>query len=127
MNKNKAIELAEVLIAYAEGKTIQYNSIEDSLRWKDVRDLTTGFVTNFNIGIWTFRIKSEPKLVPFTFEDNLLFKDKWVKSNTTKRLFRIISVIEDGFFLLNERITFDNLLKYYKFEDDSSCGKYINE
>jgi hypothetical protein len=133
MDRNKAKELSDVLLAYSQGKTIQI-LIEQGCSWNgshvgcdtwfDLPNLPMQFYKN------EYRVKPEPKLVPFTFEDNLLFKDKWVKLNNTS-LCRIVRFSKESVSIANElninSYSYIELLRYAKFEDNSPCGKYIEE
>lgn len=134
MKKDKAIELADILIAYAEGKTIQRSLIDN--KWKDLEDLKGEDLKQASIPIkgvnFTLRIKPEPKLVPFTFEDNLLFRDRWIYMDLYKTTIQKIFQITKNDILLvygakSVRCTYSNLLENYLFEDGTKCGKYINE
>lgn len=127
MTRDKAKELVPILQAYSEGKIIQANSVEDNLGWKDLNDITLGIISNFTLNIWRLRIKSEPKLVPFTFEDNLLFRDKYVRYKGCFPLIKIISFSPKGVLLGSDAASYEYLFKENEFEDGTPCGKFVEE
>jgi hypothetical protein len=118
MNEKRAKELLPIIEAFASGKKIEYS--EDNSKWY-------GASTPSWDDKRFYRIKPEPKLVPFTFEDNLLFRDKWVRSKGLTALSRISWFGPDRIALGNLDYTYRELLYNYEFEDKSPCGKYINE
>ena len=132
MTKEKALELSNILKAYSEGKIIQIlcygkNGANDAY-WKDfdfkinpelyLPDSEFPFIT---------RIKPESKLVPFTFEDNGLFKDKWIIFKEDKFMCKIIGFDEKRVYLRSNNYTYYEFLRFFTFEDDSPCGKYVEE
>ena len=126
MTKERAKELVPILQAFSEDKIIQQQSI-GSGSWYD--QVTPNFSDNQN-----YRIKLEPKLVPFTFEDHLLFKNKWIKKKGMKSLKQIISVFLNSVIVFDLdkfkemetlSIDFAHLLTDYEFEHGGSCGKLI--
>jgi hypothetical protein len=121
MNRENAIKLIPIIQAFANGKIIEYNDLNGN--WVSNKEL--GFNDDFN----RYRIKSEPKLVPFTFEDNLLFRDKWVYFSKDC-IYRIIfysktgiciSGLEKQYYTYKE--SFDKLI----FEDGTVFGKLVND
>ena len=120
MNKKRAKELLPIIEAFSNGKKIEYsenNSIWYSAStpsWDDKR---------------FYRIKPEPKLVPFTFEDNLLFRDKWIRSKSDKfpGMLKIISYNEVNVHTEFSAIGYKYLLDEYVFDGNEPCGKLINE
>jgi hypothetical protein len=120
MNKARAKELLPIIEAFANGKTIEYLF---SGEWR------VAAFPDWNPGI-KYRIKPDPKLVPFKFEDNLLFRDRWIydKSNIVPGIMRIISYNDSNIHTEFKCIGYKYLLENYCFDDDKSpCGKYINE
>ena len=127
ITKEKAKELSEILKAYSEGKTIQ---IFKNNEWVDV----VGELYNTMYSFEVLRIKPEPVLVSFTFEDKDLFKDRWVKVKNSYggsgSLNKIVNVNSTGVIFINAngsiiKKTYEELLEQCSFEDNSSCGKYI--
>ena len=118
MTKEKAKELSDILLAYSQGKTIQTQSFFGP--WYDLAGFYMEYL-NFNL-----RIKPESKLVPFTFEDELLGR-KIIYSDGTRAM--ITAQKKDGVYIggsLN-LTSYSSLISTTKFEDGSPCGKYINE
>ena len=127
ITKEKAKELSEILKAYSEGKTIQ---IFKNNEWVDV----VGELYNTMYSFEVLRIKPEPVLVSFTFEDKDLFKGRWVKVKNSYvgsgSLNKIVNVNSTGVVYINAngsiiKKTYEELLEQCSFEDNSSCGKYI--
>lgn len=119
MRRQEAKALWPIIKAFGEGETIEYSS--DGVEWS----ISTS-------PSWAqdcmYRIKPKPKLVPFTFEDNLLFKDRWLKpKGSEKDLFRIVKVCESWIYIENSDfpIKYDSVLNQFEFENGSPCGKYI--
>ena len=120
MNKMQAKEFLPMIKALADGKIIQVKDNYDE--WKDLK------APSFCEEVCNYRIKPESKLVPFTFEDNLLFRDKWIRQKDLKALSRLswfgpISISLGD----NNKMTYIQLLDNFEFEDGSPCGKYTNE
>ena len=128
MKKEKAKELSKILLDYSEGKIIQRFICNN---WYDLSELSASDLTSFDLEgkYYPLRIKPEPKLIPFTFEDNLLFRDKWIyhKLNKVPEFMKIISYNESNIHTEFGAVGYEYFLKDYCFEDGSPCGKYINE
>ena len=119
MNKQKAKELLPIIKAFSEGKVIEFSR----LNLEDWNVCENPEFMDYN----KYRIKPQPKLVPFTFEDNLLFRDKWVKYKGKNELSRFTNILKTGVKNDLGSATYLQLLNNYEFEDGSKCGKYINE
>lgn len=122
MNKQKAKELLPIIKAFSEGKVIEFSR----LNLEEWNICENPEFMDYN----KYRIKQEPKLVPFTFEDNLLFRDKWIKyKRNSQDLIRITRVCSTFFYIENmeDKLNYKDLLEIFEFEDGSPCGKYINE
>ena len=122
MIAERAMELMPIIQAFANGEKIQVlNAIN---LWQDIVNTDFGDYKNY-------RIKPEPKLVPFTFEDKQYFKNLWVKSKEHDTLNSLVQISKDDVLMTygvkNIRVTYSQLLKNYEFEDNSPCGKYIND
>lgn len=119
MTKEKAKELLPIIEAFANGKEVEYfNGYEWTTTWHD---------TDFSDNSINYRIKSEQKLVPFTFEDdaeNIIGKAIRSKSKDVILLIQVVNnknVMLHGF----DTISFYCLLQNWEFLDGSPCGKYI--
>ena len=77
-----------------------------------------------------YRIKKEPEYVPFTFEDNKLFRDRWIRVNgmecITKVAYYDDKVISVGFDNKNIERTYESSIKVFEFEDGTPFGKLKN-
>ena len=122
MTKELALKYSEVLKAYGEGKTIQAKSIMNN-KWLDVTEPMFDFFRS------EYRIKPEPKYVPFTFEDSKLFRDKWVYLKAQKTLTRIIHITDDSIRSVTigtgDDLSYSELLSLCTFEDGFPCGKLV--
>jgi len=119
MNRTRAIELSPIINAFANGFAIECKDLND--KWQEISEPV--FANSCE-----YRIKPTKKLVPFTFEDNLLFRDKWVRTKGCIAVSRICwfgpkeICISDG-----PSYTYKSFLSNFEFEDGSPCGKYIEE
>ena len=147
ITKEKAKELSEILKAYSEGKTIQIyidGTVEGEgvfKGWQDITDFDLEYLnqndffkelpsydydSSFKMN-GLLRIKPEPKLVPFTFEDNLIGRIIKLKSINFKFLITTQNNIGIGISYIPSIIKYDQLLNEYCFDDGSPCGKYIEQ
>lgn len=118
MNREESKILAPIIKAYGDNKEIEYFNGKE---WESCEH-SVGFLDKPE----KYRIKPQSKLVPFTFEDNLLGKIV-VYSDESKAM--ITAQKKDGVYIggsLN-LTSYSNLMTFVKFEDYSPCGKYINE
>lgn len=120
--------LLKLLHAIADKKDVEFF---DSENWLSVGDGWEGmsqllfYIKDVSSNCINYRIKPEPKLVPFTFEDKDLFKDKWFKFGDS--ISRIQYINKTGIHVGANHFNWIELLNQAKFEDGSPCGKYINE
>ena len=132
ITKEKAKELSEILKAYSEGKTIQRKS---NTGWNDLHELLGEDIKQATVKVGgeylDLRIKPEPTLVPFTFEDSHLFLNKIVKGkspHSNTRMKNIVVSCNDEFVWLGTMavgFSYSRFLNELEFEDGSSCGKYV--
>ena len=124
MKENKVtIEMINIIMAYERGMTIQAYLDYEWVDFNIKRKIPIEDILNDCIRV---RIKPEPKLVPFTFEDELLGR-KIIYSDGTRAM--ITAQKKDGVYIggsLN-LTSYSSLISTTKFEDGSPCGKYINE
>ena len=132
ITKEKAKEQSEILEAYSVGKTIQRKG---NTGWIDLPELLGEDIKQATVKVGgeylDLRIKPEPVLVPFTFEDSHLFLNKVVRGkspHTGTRMKSIVISCNDDFVWIGAS---SNLISYYRFfnefefEDGSPCGKYV--
>jgi predicted dithiol-disulfide oxidoreductase (DUF899 family) len=104
----------EVILAFLEGREVQYQSPEGE--WVDYDDPTF-------LEIYNYRIKPQPKLIPFDFSDAEMLIGRMIKSKDGK----IVSVITDltniYIWLSNDCKTYNQLLSDYTFLDGTPCGQ----
>ena len=92
MKRTNAKELLPIIQAYAEGKTIQFFSIDKG--WEDKEYI------NFTEEPYLYRIKSEPKYRPFkSVEECWKEMQKhqpfgWVKNKTSTQMYRVCDITE---------------------------------
>lgn len=106
-------EMIAVLTAYKEGKKIQVK-------------ITSGWVLaalpNWDFHNNTYRVLSEPKLIPFDYNDDLVGKVVKHKKIESKSL--IVTQDAGGLTITSYSIDYFDLLKDYTFLDGKPCGKY---
>ena len=117
MTREEARKAAEVMLAYAEGKTIEYKEdidnkyltcVEPTFNWRD--------------DVSNYRIKLEPKYRPFKdIEEcwNEMLKHQpfgWVKAKDSKDDYQMIQRVH------NDIESFDNTFEDYEFADGTPFG-----
>ena len=130
ITKEKAKELSEILEAYSEGKAIEvkYQPTGD---WYTLTEFNNSIYNNYIYGAYKLRVKPEPKLVPFTFEDGHLFLNKVVKGKAPflNEKMRSLVVSCNVEFVwtgtVSAGVNYSRFLNEFEFEDGSPCGKYI--
>ena len=122
MERYRAAIILPIIEAFSKGELIELK-YHDSDLWEETNTL------DVDSDICIYRIKPKPKLVPFTFEDNKLFRDKWIysKINEFPGVLRILSYNNSNIHVEFRAIGYSSLLRDCEFEDGSPCGKYINE
>ena len=151
MKKEKAKELSEILKAYSEGKTIQIyidGTIEGEGAFKGWHDIENFDLEHFSQNDFfkelssfdydssfkmngLLRIKPEPKLVPFTFEDGHLFLNKVVKGKApflNEKMRNLVVSCNVEFVwtgTVSVGVNYSRFLNEFEFEDGSPCGKYV--
>ena len=124
MTKEEAKVLLPIITAFAEGKTIQYRR-KGSSDWADV---IYYLIDNFGLEQQCeYRIKPEPKIVPFDFNDAKDIIGKKVLHIGTNQIFIINGVMINQVLIGKVDYEFVTFLSIFKFEDGSPCGKEIKE
>ena len=125
MTREQAKELLPIIQAFAEGKTIQFKSIDD--KWDDFYNKEDKL--SFDSPIHKYRIKPEPKYRPFANKEECwqeMLKHQpfgWTKS-ISEKCFYFISKIDDNgcFFSNNDDVSFKTLFASDKFADGTPFG-----
>jgi hypothetical protein len=119
MNKEKAKELLPIIAAFVKGKTIECKV--GLIGWRTVIEPTWSDGTEY-------RIKPEPKLVPFTEKDNIIGKvvitEDGIRAMITGQRKEGV-YIGGGMFNTPKTyplITYPGLLKTCKFDNGLDCG-----
>lgn len=126
MDKNQAKALLHIIQAFAEGKTIQYNSEKGNPQWIDVQPNER---VDFSQHPSKYRIKPETKYRPFkNVEECWKEMQKhqpfgWTKSISEKRFYFISKIDDNGcFFSNNDDVSFKTLFASDTFADGTPFG-----
>jgi len=117
MTRECAKKWEKEIQAYADGKTIQafFNK-----EWKDNEEPAF-------LDCYEYRIKPEPKLIPYDFSDAEKLIGKVVKNKNDTYKCIIISVSKDCVYMNNNTYSFRELLENNTYLDGSPCGKVVDE
>ena len=122
MTRDDAIILAPIIKAWSEGKRIECKSRIDEDGWYELMG-PLSFDPKYQ-----WRIKPEPELVPFDYEDNLI--GKIIVEKDIKRKFMVIFQDEHGIIYIDLHfgeinVSYAELLTCYTFIDGTNCGKKV--
>ena len=109
-------EIIKVLQAFDEGKEIEWKFRREKF-WKEA----TNPCWNFNS--YDYRIKPQPKFVPFDEKDDLI--GKIVRNEETNSSYLIIGQTNGGLLIGNGNCSYGFLFQRYTFLDGSICGKSV--
>ncbi len=137
MTTNIIKDLLPILKAYSEGKTIQY-STADITYWIDINDFKIIDIQNFMDKHYTYRIKPEPKYIPFETKEECweeMLKHQpfsWVEFKDKQFKQPIVSVAENELMIdayPDEHIcySFEEAFNSFLFTDGTPFGKLITE
>lgn len=124
MTRERARELLPIMKAYSEGKDLQckHKTHSPDIPWENA--LYPTFSSDL-----IYRVKPEPKYIPFTFEDRDMFKDRWIYSKEYGNLTKIIHIEDDSVRSVTigtgDAFSYSELLNLYTFEDGTPCGKLV--
>lgn len=129
MNREEARKNAEVMIAFADGKEIEAKRLNPDSVWV----IATAPLFDFSIA--KYRVKPQPKLIPFTFEDRNLFMGKIVRFKkglgfgNEYMVWSIVSCDKSFVWMGTNSAgyNYDVLLYKFEFDDGSPCGKFMEE
>jgi len=116
MTRERIQKHLEIMEAFAKGNDVQiWNST--SKNWLIIND-PEFFEESF------YRVKPEPKLVSFTFEDDLVGRVVTPKGLTLREMITVQTHTGVAFYV-NDSCThsYSDLLEHYNFSDGSPCGK----
>lgn len=128
MRRNEVKELLPIIQAFAEGRPIQYK-LKDckTANWNDI----TGDYHEFSPHSFQYRIKPEPKYMPFKNAEecwNEMQKHKpfgWIKSkndSTINKFMLIDSLRKDEVSISKIDFNYNDLAEYYIFADGTPFG-----
>lgn len=125
MNRQQAKELLPIIQAFAEGKTIQFKSIND--KWDDFGNKEDKL--SFDSPIHKYRIKPAPKYRPFKNKEECwqeILKHHpigWVKDIPNNNFYSITEVTDNAcIFTDGFRLLFNDGYKYLTFIDGTPFG-----
>ncbi len=117
MKRERAKDLLPIITAYSQGKVIEC---------RDTRNVKQGPWEKTDEPMWLndveYRIKPEPRYIPFTFDDNLIGKVIIISGRIKTA---IIGQIVEGLYIgsSTQPIEYTGLLNGCTFLDGSPCGK----
>lgn len=125
MTRKEAKELLPIIQAWAEGKSIQFQT--DSGSWSNItKDL---YPCNHPS---LYRIKPEPRYRPFNSQDECFdemmkhYPFGWFRSTYNKNLFNIVGINDDGIKITNTLTkymdTYSNAFDNIEFVDGTPFG-----
>lgn len=123
MTQEDAIKLLPIIKAYSEGKTIEVRSLLDG-SWGNISN------PQFDGDPSVYRIKPEPKLIPFTYEDAKELLGRAVRSKKGIA-FAIIEGIYQNSYQIDVVVggytkSYKELLSEFEFIDTGEpCGKLV--
>ena len=122
MNREQLKELLSIIQAAVEGKTIEFRD-SDYKHWQELTNPA------FNLDVYNYRIKLEPKYRPFKDAEECWQEMQkhqpfgWLKSKTYKNYSFILNVDEDScHFAVDESWSFADLFETETFADDTPFG-----
>lgn len=127
MTRDEARKAAEVMLAYADGKVIEY--LNRRGKWNDI----TYPSFNWSDDNFRYRIKPEPKYHPFKDSDEAFEEMKkhepfgWIKEKNSNFKMCILSLDNDGVLVGDYEddkvfISYETILQHHTFMDGSPIG-----
>lgn len=108
-------EIISVVTAYEEGKSIECRPLTNP-NWTDVWD------PSWNFDKFEYRVKTQPKLIPFDLNDDLINKEVYSNEYFIKG---IITAQTSGYIHLGGNVySYLTLYNKFKFKDGKPCGKH---
>lgn len=136
MIQNQIKDILPILQAYSEGKTIQFKDPQIMTDWVSIGAIDIKDIQTFLEGNLTFRVKPEPKYVPFETKEECweeMLKHQpfsWITFTKQGIKQPIVSVAEDELMLdayPDEHLpyTFKEALNSFQFADNTPFGKLV--
>ena len=104
----------EVILAFLEGREVQVRTPIGE--WAYIED------PNFQEGA-DYRIKPQPKLIPFDFSDAEMLIGRMVKSKDGEIFSVITDLTHNTVWMSNDCKTYDELLSDFTFLNGTPCGQ----
>lgn len=118
--KDKTVEQIKVMQAYKAGSTIECTP-KTVTYWTEINS------PKWNWGELNYRVKQEPKLIPYSFEDAETLIGKAVKIKSNSEIMLITGVAKKFIFLASFGFyKFKDFLNECTWLDGSPCGKLID-
>jgi len=102
MTKEQCREAGATMIAWADGKSIQYRQ-RDQSEWFDIEPACTATILSWDWDEFDYRVKPEPKLRPWTEDEVPLGSQLRYKGDTSRSLLGITATDEIRKEWLEER------------------------
>ena len=119
----KIEQMIEVLNHFKNGGTIEQRLLKFPSQESDWKENS---LPTWDFCVYEYRIKKEPKRVPYTYDDagELIGKAFKIKSETRMYL---ISCVTKGLVFSSDHasFSFENFLKKCTHLDGSPCGKFV--
>ena len=120
MTREETREAVKVMVAYANGKGIQY--LDDNNKWIDTPNPV------FDWSRWAYRVKPEPKYRPFKTQEECWQEMHhhpdfgWVAAQDSKVIYHI-NIVGDGYIHIDgSSIVFSTAYSEYEFLDGTPFG-----
>lgn len=121
ITRKEAKEWLPIILAYAEGKTIQ--RFKNGIEWDDLDgDIDFGLPKEF------YRVKPKPKYRPFKTQEecwNEMHKHPdfgWVKEKASEMIYNISGISELSIVILEDINSFKEAFDIYQFKDGAPFG-----
>lgn len=126
MTREEIIELLQKIKCDEKGHStnLEYYSTTYN-EWNPVAEDLAGTLLDISDGV-EYRIKPEPKYVPFAFEDAELFWLKRIKRKNNKSFVTTILAYDDrNVYFDDDSVTYEQLLSDYEFNDGTPAGRLV--
>ena len=120
MTRGQADQVLPIITAFINGKTVQ-KSIVSRNEWID--DNSPTFSIEFD-----WRIKPQPRIVPFDFNDFPIFINKVVKIKNDPTIYAVVAANQSFIWIgvIPQGYSYTEFFNNFTFVDGSPCGKKID-